>query len=384
MAQVRPGDTLCAVARRHGLGLGELLDRNPGYRSAPGAVLRVGAQLRVPLRRAAPGSAARQGRVTVGPGDTLFRLSESNGVPVAAIAQANGLASSTIRLGASLVLPAAAHSHGSKLGARALPALPSRRTHRRLYGSGLQAATAIGGEARDAAVALFGRAHPRLHFSARAKNKLREAGPGLPRVPTPAAAEAAGRSLAQAVASGLRRRFSGFRHPVPDGVLTSRFGMRWGRMHEGVDVAAPTGTSVSASRAGEVTYRSYEAGGYGGYTQPHRTRSLGLTRCQIRKHPRDRSQGRLQNPLCPLRTDAAGGHGGGAGGGRATNRDRRQHGDVHGTPPPLRGPQRALGGRPRAFRPLRAVRPWGRGGGRNREQKNRRARTTRNAPSSAA
>ena len=264
MAQVRPGDTLCAVARRHGLGLGELLDRNPGYRSAPGAVLRVGAQLRVPLRRAAPGSAAaRQGRVTVGPGDTLFRLSESNGVPVSAIRDANGLASSTIRLGASLVLPAAAHSHGSKLGARALPALPSRRTHRRLYGSGLQAATAIGGEARDAAVALFGRAHPRLHFSARAKNKLREAGAGLPRVPAPAAAEAAGRSLAQAVASGLRRRFSGFRHPVPDGVLTSRFGMRWGRMHEGVDVAAPTGTSVSASRAGEVTYRSYEAGGYG-------------------------------------------------------------------------------------------------------------------------
>ena len=263
MAQVRPGDTLCAVARRHGLGLGDLLDRNPGYRSA-GAILRVGAQLRVPLPQAAPGSAAaahRAERVTVGPGDTLFRLSQSNNVPVAAIQAANGLEATTIRLGASLVLPAAARV--AKLGGGALPALPSRRTHRRLYGSGLQAATAIGGEARDAAVALFGRT-PRLHFSARAKNKLREASAGLLRVPAPAAAEAVGRSLAQAVASGLRWRFSGFRHPLDgDGVLTSRFGMRWGRMHEGVDIAAPTGTSVSAARAGEVTYRSYEAGGYG-------------------------------------------------------------------------------------------------------------------------
>ena len=234
----------------------------------------------------------------------------------AAIQAANGLEATTIRLGASLVLPAAARV--AKLGGGALPALPSRRTHRRLYGSGLQAATAIGGEARDAAVALFGRT-PRLHFSARAKNKLREAGAGLPRVPAPAAAEAVGRSLAQAVASGLRRRFSGFRHPLDgDGVLTSRFGMRWGRMHEGVDIAAPTGTSVSAARAGEVTYRSYEAGGYGNILEISHGDGMATRYAHCERM--------LPEATVGARVEA---------GQQINNRDSRQHGDVHGTTPPF-------------------------------------------------
>ncbi len=44
------------------------------------------------------------------------------------------------------------------------------------------------------------------------------------------------------------------------GVLTSRFGTRWGRMHEGIDIGAPTGTPIKAADAGVVTAARYITG----------------------------------------------------------------------------------------------------------------------------
>lgn len=46
------------------------------------------------------------------------------------------------------------------------------------------------------------------------------------------------------------------------GVLTSRFGPRWGRMHNGVDLAANTGTPVIAAASGQVISAGYN-GGFG-------------------------------------------------------------------------------------------------------------------------
>lgn len=50
-----------------------------------------------------------------------------------------------------------------------------------------------------------------------------------------------------------------------DGLLTSGFGYRWGRMHEGIDIAVPEGTPIRASKGGTVIMASFN-GGYGNYT----------------------------------------------------------------------------------------------------------------------
>ena len=54
---------------------------------------------------------------------------------------------------------------------------------------------------------------------------------------------------------------SGFIWPV-NGTVVSGFGWRWGRMHEGIDIAAPMGASVWAAAAGTVIHSGW-LGGYG-------------------------------------------------------------------------------------------------------------------------
>ncbi len=47
------------------------------------------------------------------------------------------------------------------------------------------------------------------------------------------------------------------------GIITSRFGRRHGRWHDGIDIAAPRGTPVHAAAAGVVIYADHRLTGYG-------------------------------------------------------------------------------------------------------------------------
>ncbi len=58
----------------------------------------------------------------------------------------------------------------------------------------------------------------------------------------------------------LPSAFDGYIWPA-QGVLTSGYGWRWGRLHRGIDIAAPVGTPVMAAAPGEVI----SAGWHGGY-----------------------------------------------------------------------------------------------------------------------
>jgi murein DD-endopeptidase MepM/ murein hydrolase activator NlpD len=61
--------------------------------------------------------------------------------------------------------------------------------------------------------------------------------------------------------SGSGVSSSGFIWPV-SGVVTSGFGYRWGRMHEGIDISAPCGTPIRAAAGGTIIFSGY-MGGYG-------------------------------------------------------------------------------------------------------------------------
>jgi murein DD-endopeptidase MepM/ murein hydrolase activator NlpD len=65
-------------------------------------------------------------------------------------------------------------------------------------------------------------------------------------------------------AGPIRPGSSGMIWPV-NGSVVSGFGMRWGRMHEGIDITAPTGTQIRAAASGTVELAG-SMGGYGNYS----------------------------------------------------------------------------------------------------------------------
>ncbi len=105
---VRPGDTLIAIAMRHGVTVSQLASAN---HLAWNAWVYVGQRLTIPGGTAAP--PASGGTYVVQAGDNLFRIGLRHGTTAAAIRAANGLHSDTIYVGQRLTIPGSGGTPGT-------------------------------------------------------------------------------------------------------------------------------------------------------------------------------------------------------------------------------------------------------------------------------
>lgn len=188
----------------------------------------------------------------VAPGETAYAIARRYGISVDALARANGLGDARrISVGTELVIPTPARPEG-RAPASGEGAGPDARSPPAMVGEGhgsppvlapgspappasdappgSPARQGAGTEQQDLA-AIEAEVHPAppAHFACAG------AGPRAPAGRTP------------------------FIWPV-DGVVISAFGHRDGAPHEGIDIAAPAGTPIWASSAGEVVFAGDQAG----------------------------------------------------------------------------------------------------------------------------
>ncbi|MDR7415185.1 MAG: M23 family metallopeptidase [Armatimonadota bacterium] len=178
----------------------------------------------------------------VRPGDTLWDLARRYGVTVEAIAAANGMKpTQVLRIGQVLRIPGRGISQPAVFPSHP-PAPPGGQEGLRVY-------TVRPGDSLWLIARRYGVTVQALMDANGLRSDRLRTGQRL-RIP------ASGTSTQISV---VRRRV-GFLWPAR-GVITSRFGRRWRRHHDGIDISAPRGTPIHAARSGRVRH----AGWYGGY-----------------------------------------------------------------------------------------------------------------------
>jgi LysM repeat protein len=121
---VKAGDTVAAIAGRHGLSTASVLALNGlGWKSLifPGQVLKL-----APGASTSPAAAQEGGRYTIARGDTISRIAARFGVPVESVLSANGLGwSSIIYPGQTIAIPAAPAAPKIELVSSTTPTKPA-------------------------------------------------------------------------------------------------------------------------------------------------------------------------------------------------------------------------------------------------------------------
>lgn len=261
--RVRPGDTLNSIARRHGISTRELIRAN-GITNAN--LIKVNQTLVIP----------QQGNVAASPATKLpsvfdslpSRLNQSsrsfvatNETPSIEAEAATAQESHKEKLKADLV--SLQQDYGqSNQNISLNPPRPSQKT---VVGEALNSEwTSDRQEIKSPQQAI----EERLNSS---KPQLIGAAPSNPSVyndafeipvGTRVGPELPGVSNPDDYLPDAPMKFTGHIWPSK-GVLTSGFGPRWGRMHKGIDIAAPVGTPIMASAPGEVITAGWNSGGYG-------------------------------------------------------------------------------------------------------------------------
>jgi murein DD-endopeptidase MepM/ murein hydrolase activator NlpD len=218
--EVRPGDTLHGIARRHGVPIGALIEANG---LGDGAALKPGQRLLLPVgatgatpRASAPERASNppagwEGHHTLQAGESLYAVARQYRVELAELQRVNGIADPTkVRAGTPLSVPR-------------------------------------GGEAPQPA------------------SPPAEAGARAPPPPAPSSGEP---EAAKSSDLGTRADDAGaphdkFRWPA-SGRVIAPFGTRPDGTHnDGINVAVPLGTEIHAAESGRVAYAGNELKGYG-------------------------------------------------------------------------------------------------------------------------
>lgn len=232
--RVAPGDTVSAIARRHGVPAEDLIAAN---RLSPPYTLLVDQVLRIPEERA--------GTHTVAPGETVFRIARCNGVDLDSLVAMNGIEPPyVIMVGQTLGLPPRV----------APPSCPPD------VGRSDRVATADAPAVRRTPVERVA-VEPVEQAAIQPEQTRRHPQDSTMAPPAIPAAFPANRPV---VIPDPPPRSSGkFLWPV-SGELLSGFGPRPdGGRNDGVNVAAERGTPVRAAEAGTVVYAGNELRGYG-------------------------------------------------------------------------------------------------------------------------
>lgn len=274
---VRAGDTLDAIAARFKVSIAAIQSAS----ALRGDALSLGQQLRIPAVKvtsgtaiqkpvavkpvvaqarpkatvakpstAKPTTANRTGIVIVQRGDTLSSIARASGSSIASLRKLNNLTSDALALG-QLIRTTAASGATAKPNAKpasSVAAPPKPSVTKPMVSSGASKPAIV--------------SKPASVTPTPAAMDLTAVGV-MPTAPSDVLEDQTSYKIVEPINPPVQiNRSERLLWPI-SGVLTSRYGYRWGRLHTGLDVAVPTGTAVYAALSGTVQFAGWNRFGYG-------------------------------------------------------------------------------------------------------------------------